>query len=115
DYQWSINDANGLVDQISTGTTPAFTYNFTNATQSIKDYAVTLRALLASGCYGDSTRTIRVNPIPSSAFIYDTVQFDCQRMILNLDATQKGLVEYAWSISINGTVLYTSTTDGDNF
>jgi gliding motility-associated-like protein len=115
DYLWSINDANGLVAQISTGTTPAFTYSFSNATQSIKDYAVTLRALLASGCYGDSTRTIRVNPIPASDFELDTVQFDCQRMIINMNATQKGLVQYAWSISVNGTIMYTSTTDGDNF
>ncbi len=115
DYQWSINDANGLVDQITTGTTPAFTYDFINATQSIKDYSVTLRAVLPSGCYGDSTRIIRVNPVPSSAFTFDTVQYDCQRMIINLDATQKGLIEYAWSISINGSVMYSSTTNGDNF
>ncbi len=115
DYVWSINDANGLVDQISTGTTPAFTYPFVNASQSIKDYAVTLRAVLTSGCYGDSTRIIRVNPIPSSAFTFDTVQFDCQRMIINLNATQKGLVEYAWAISINGNIVFTTTTEGDNF
>ncbi|HPH46560.1 MAG TPA: PKD domain-containing protein, partial [Chryseolinea sp.] len=115
DYLWTINDANGLVDQISTGTTPAFMYDFTNSIQSIKDYSVTLRATLPSMCYGDSTRVIRVNPIPSSAFTFDTVQYDCERMIIQFNATQKGLVEYAWTISINGSIVFTTTTDGDNF
>ncbi len=114
EYVWSIMDMNGLIDQISTGTTPTFSYDFINSTQSIKNYSVTLRAALSSGCYGDSTRTIRVNPVPSSVFTIDTVQFDCERMIIHLDAIQKGLIEYAWTISINGSVIFNSSIKGDN-
>src|SRR5690606_15463149 len=66
DYTWSIKDANGLVDEISTGTTPAFNYSFVNSSQAVKDYFVTLRATLPSACYGDSTRTIRIAPVPKS-------------------------------------------------
>ncbi|HEY9047993.1 MAG TPA: PKD domain-containing protein [Ohtaekwangia sp.] len=115
DYIWTISDAAGQIDQISTGTTPTFSYIFNNTSTTIRDFTVDLRAVLPSGCYGDSSRVIRVNPIPPSDFTIDTVVYDCEKVILNLDATQKGLLEYAWSISINGSVMYTSTTDGDNF
>ena len=115
DYQWTIADGVTVVDQISTGTTPSFTYNFVNPTQTVKDFAVTLRAVLPSACYGDSTRTIRVNPIPSSAFTIDTLLFDCERMQFHFDATQKGLDEYSWAITVNGLPLFSSITVGDNF
>jgi gliding motility-associated-like protein len=115
DYQWTIADASGVLEQISTGTTPDLTYEFINDTQLIKDFLVTLRAVLPSGCFGDSTRIIRVSPIPSSGFTIDTVTYDCDKMILHLDASQKGLVVYDWTISINGTLVFNSTTVGDNF
>jgi gliding motility-associated-like protein len=115
DYQWTIADEGTIVDQISTGTTPSFTYVFTNSSQSVKDFDVTLRAVLASACYGDSTRTIRINPVPSSAFTIDTLMFDCERMQFHFDATQKGLDEYSWAITVNGLPLFSSTTVGDNF
>lgn len=115
EYQWSIFDNTGLVDEISTGTTPALTYNFINTTQSIQDYSVTLRAILPSTCYGDSTRSIRISPVPSSEFTIDTLVFDCQHMQLHLEAGQKGLAEYFWEVVINNIVLYSSTTVGDQF
>ncbi|MDQ2657016.1 MAG: PKD domain-containing protein, partial [Bacteroidota bacterium] len=113
DYTWRINDANGLVDEISTGTTPAFAYNFVNASQSVKDYFVTLRATLPSACYGDSTRTVRIAPVPTSNFSVDTVTYACDHILLRLRASQKGLSEYSWIISINNVVVFSSTADGD--
>lgn len=115
DYTWTISDASGVVDQISTGTTPSFTYSFVNNTQAIQDFQIALLATLPTGCSGDSTRTIRVNPVPSSAFTITTVEDDCQHVIVNLDATQKGLAEYDWTISINGIPVFSSVTSGDNF
>ncbi len=113
DYTWRISDANGLVDEISTGTTPTFAYNFVNGSQAVKDYFVTLRATLPSACYGDSTRTIRIAPVPSSNFSVDTVSYACDRMSLRLNAWQKGLSEYSWIISINNVVVFSSTADGE--
>jgi len=113
DYTWKISDANGAVEEISTGTTPNFTYSFANASQVVKDYFVTLRATLPSACYGDSTRTIRVSPVPSSEFTVDTVTYACDHVLLALNAAQKGLAEYAWTIMINNVVVYASTDDGE--
>jgi gliding motility-associated-like protein len=114
DYAWIINDAAGLVDQISTGTTPSFQYSFNNTSQLVKDFYVTLRATLPSACYGDSTRTIRISPVPSSDFAVDTVSYACDRIILGMDASQKGLSKYTWTISINSVVVFSSTTDGEH-
>lgn len=112
DYTWLIRDAGGLLDQVSTGTTPSFSYVFDNTSQSVKDFFVTLRATLPSTCYGDSTRTIRIAPVPLSDFSIDTVSYACDRILLALDAAQTGLSEYVWNISINGVLVYSSTTDG---
>jgi gliding motility-associated-like protein len=114
DYTWRITDANGLVDEISTGTTPSFAYNFNNASQAVKDFYITLRATLPSTCYGDSTRTIRISPVPSSGFVVDTVSYACDRIVVSLDATQKGLSEYDWNIFINDVLVFNaSNTEGD--
>ena len=115
EYLWTISDANGVIDQASTGTTPEFMYEFENNDQSLKDFYITLRASLPSGCFGDSTRVIRVSPVPSSAFVIDTVSNTCEKIILNLNATQKGLQEYEWTIISNGTTIFNSTTVGDVF
>lgn len=108
DYTWRIDDANGLVDEISTGTTPYFEYTFNNTSQSVKDFLVTLRTTLPSTCYGDSTRRIRISPVPSSDFTIDTLVYTCDRILLNLQASQKGLSEYKWNISINSEVVYSA-------
>lgn len=113
DYTWTVSDNNGVIDVISTGTTPSFSYEFANSTQSMKDFRVSLRATLPSACYGDSTRLIRISPLPSSAFEIDTLLFDCEAMQLRFEATQKGLSEYAWVLSINGTVVTAATGASD--
>lgn len=115
EFLWNINDANGLVTQVSTGTTPAFNYNFVNATQSVQNYFVTLRARLSTGCYGDSTRIIRINPLPLSDFTITPLVSDCNVMRVQFDALQKGLNEYEWTIEVNGIPTLVSTTLGDRF
>jgi len=105
DYRWRISDTSGIISETSTGTTPAFSYAFANTTQAIKDFSVTLITTLPSGCFGDSTRTIRISPIPTSNFIIDTLLFDCQLMRLRLRANQKGLANYHWTVRENGILV----------
>jgi gliding motility-associated-like protein len=113
DYTWKVTDLSGVISQASTGTTPTYTYNFVNSTSLMKDFQVTLTATLASGCFGDSVRTIRISPVPVSTFDIDTLQFDCERMRLRFVATQKGL-EYHWIVSENATIM-SDVTSGDDW
>jgi gliding motility-associated-like protein len=115
DYTWSVTDANGLISSNSTGITPSFSFNFSNATQSLKDFSVKLKTTLASGCANDSTRTIRIAPVPMSLFNIDTLQFDCQLMSINLSASQKGLSAYHWVVVQDGVVLSDVTNSSDQF
>jgi gliding motility-associated-like protein len=113
EYRWQIRDNLGLIDDISSGTTPAFSYQFVNATQSIKDFQITLLTSLTSGCFGDSTRTIRISPVPISQFTIDTLQFDCSVMRIRLSAVQKGLSSYHWQITENGIPTVDATSAAD--
>ncbi len=115
DYNWTVSDANGTIATTSTGTTPAFRYSFSNTTLAIKDFSVKLRTTLATGCFGDSTRTIRISPVPSSVFKVDTLQFDCNVMKINLIASQKGLASYHWVIAENNVVVNDVTNSSDQF
>ncbi|MBX2945003.1 MAG: PKD domain-containing protein [Cyclobacteriaceae bacterium] len=110
EYRWQVSDASGVLDDISTGTVPAFTYNFVNTGQLIRDYQVTLRTTLSTGCYRDSTRIIRINPVPVSDFAIDTIQFDCNSMRLRFEAQQKGLPEYTWAVTIDGSLVFSVTS-----
>lgn len=105
DYRWRIEDGVGVVSDVSTGASPNYTFVFSNATNLIQDYRVTLTSTLATGCFGDSTRTIRVSPVPTSLFTIDTLVFDCQRMRIRATATQTGLPEYHWVVRENGLPL----------
>lgn len=112
DYRWRIRDVSGVVADVSTGTAPAFTYAFTNPTSAVRDFAVELTTTLPSGCSGDSTETIRISPVPSSAFLIDTLFFDCQRFKVRMSAAHKGL-EYHWIVSENGIPLLNTTSTND--
>ncbi len=104
-YMWNISDINGPVSSTSTGTVPSFSYQFTNTTQALKDYFVTLHTTLSSGCFGDSTRTIRISPVPLSTFSIDTLAFDCNILRLHFKADQSGLQEYHWVIQENSVTV----------
>ncbi len=113
DYLWSVSDASGLLSQQSTGVNPDFNFNFSNNTNSFKDFRVNLLTTLSSGCQGDSTRTIRVSPVPTSLFVIDTLQFDCNVMELRLTALQKGLSSYHWIIEENNVPVVNSISTQD--
>ncbi len=112
DYRWRVSDASSLISDVSTGTAPGYTHFFTNTGATIKDFSVELTTTLSTGCFGDSTRTIRVNPVPTSAFTIDTLIFDCQRMRVRLSALQKGL-EYHWLVAENGLTMINTVGTND--
>ena len=113
EYRWQITDNAGLIDDISSGTTPAFSYQFVNITQAVKDFQITLHTSLTSGCFGDSTRTIRISPVPISQFTIDTLQFDCSVIRIKLSSVQKGLSSYHWQIAENGIPTVDATSPAD--
>ncbi len=113
DYTWTVSDQNGVVTSASTGTSPNFSFLFSNSTQSLKDFSVDLKTTLPSGCFSDSIRTIRIAPVPNSLFTIDTVQYDCQVFVLNLSATQKGLSNYHWVVVQDGITLTDVTNTSD--
>jgi gliding motility-associated-like protein len=113
DYSWKVSDVNGLVFQTSTGTNPAFNYSFSNLTDSYKDFSVNLVTTLSSTCNGDSTRMIRVSPVPTSLFVIDTLQFDCEKVKMRLTAIRKGLSAYHWVITENATTVVNITSTQD--
>lgn len=115
DYKWQLLDGSVMVSEVSTGTDPRFSYVFANSTSSLKDYSVKLITTLSSGCYGDSTRTIRISPVPVSAFEIDTLQFDCQILKVRLTAEQKGLSSYHWVTKENGVPTVDVTNSNDTF
>ncbi len=111
DYLWTVSDPSGVLTQQSSGVNPNFNFLFTNPTTSFRDFKVTLTTSLPAGCKGDSTRTIRISPVPISLFILDTLQLDCDVMRIRATAVQKGLSSYHWKISENGiTVVDTRST-----
>lgn len=113
DYRWIITDASGTLTDQSTGTTPDFSFEFINSTQSLRDYQVTLRTTLPTSCARDSIKVIRISPVPVSNFTVDTLVFDCEVMNMRFDAQQKGLVEYVWTIEVNGSILFSQNGPDD--
>lgn len=112
-YQWTVSDDSGLVHQENTGKNPAFDFTFFNNTQSVKNYYINLNATLASGCSSDSTRTIRVNPIPVADFSIDTLEVSCEMIKVAFEASQKGHSSYRWEIRENGDVIFASDGTAD--
>ncbi|MDN5203265.1 PKD domain-containing protein [Fulvivirgaceae bacterium BMA10] len=100
-YRWIINDGAGTIDTvIQSNTNPTLLYNFTNTTQTILNYTVTLQVELTTvGCVIPSNQLVRVNPIPSSQFTHTVIDEDCDFVTVNIDALQKGLPAYNWTLS----------------
>jgi len=118
-YTWQVTDENGIQlqpDEVNVPPNDAFNFTFMNtSTTDIQDFSVQLTTNFAGGCPSDSTREIRINPIPAATFIVDTLVFDCESMTLQMEADQKGLNEYAWEIRVNSVMVFSSTSVGDQF
>ena len=75
-------------------------------------FFIRLTTTLATGCFGDSIRTIRVSPVPVSNFTIDTLVFDCIKMRVRLAAQEKGL-QYHWVISENAVMMLNTLGSND--
>lgn len=115
EYIWRISDDKGLIAEINTDTTSAFGYTFVNDTTVAKNFYATLRTTFATGCYNDSTLTVRINPVPSSDFIIDTLEYGCDIVRIRTEALQKGLPAYHWTVAVNGDVVLSSSAMGEGF
>lgn len=116
DYTWTVsNSANTILDQTSTGTNPNYSYQFTNLTQQVQDYRVNLRTSFLSGCFKDSVRTIRINPVPVGTFKIDTVLLNCDDIRYRFSADQLGLVRYNWQLYQNNVKIVDSDQLGSFF
>ncbi len=113
-FRWTINDGNGNVNSFTRPVSdPSFSHTFTNATNTIINYEVTLEVELSVvGCVVPFRQTIRSNPNPTSAFTISEVDRNCEFITVNIDATDKGLAVYDWSVS---TTAANSPVFDDNF
>ncbi len=118
-YTWEVRDELGALVAAPIVKIPpdgAFTFLFVNSTTSdVLDFDVTLNTSFVGGCPSDSTRTIRVNPIPSALFQIDTLLLSCEEMTLQMSSIQKGLMNYQWEVFINGSSVFSSSAVGDVF
>jgi len=113
DYLWKVSDSTAVLAHSSTGTSPNFNFAFSNFTNSFKDFKVNLITTLSSGCKADSSRTIRISPVPTSLFVIDTLFFNCTSMRLRATAMQKGLSGYHWVVTENNIPVVNSTSTSD--
>ena len=114
-FTWTIRNAEGVIrKETNNATNSEFVHSFEATGQGINSYSVNLEADIADMCVGDSTLLINVNPVPSSAFTIDTLEIGCEMMVLEVDATQKGLLEYNWTIDKGG-MIFMNSSYGDNF
>lgn len=114
-YTWTVNDEEGVIRGESiNATTTQFLQTFTANGNGINSYSINLQADIPDMCVADSTLFVNVNPVPQSGFTIDTLEFGCEHLVLEIDANQKGLLEYNWTINKGG-MVFLNKTYGDNF
>ena len=115
DYGWTVRNQEGVIRaETIDGSISQFTHTFTAVGNGINSYTVHLDANISDICVGDSSLMVNVNPVPQSIFNIDTLEFGCENMVLEIDANQKGLLEYTWTINKGG-IIFLNKTYGDNF
>ena len=115
DYTWTIRNSEGVIrkQNITDGSTD-FTHVFNANGNGINSYTIELDATIDGMCVGDSTLNVNVNPVPIADFTIDTLESACERMVLSIDAVQKGLLEYNWMINKGGMIAINNSY-GDSF
>lgn len=103
-YIWTLIDQNGALDgyPITTlNTNPNFNqlnYTITNTSATIANYRMILEAQKTGVCISNDTFNIQISPQPDATFSL-VREDDCEQVIFTLEATQKGLTDYAWSFN----------------
>ena len=115
-YTWTVRSKDGevVMSKKINADSSHLMYSFPAEGKGINTYTVNLKAELADICVSDSTLSLNVNPMPTSDFTIDTLEIDCNMMLLEVNAVQKGLLEYKWTINKDGMII-NDNTSGDKF
>jgi len=101
-YQWTISDNNGVVTGFpvsKVNTDPNFhelDYNLTNTSNAIVTFEVVLEVTKTGVCVANDTFNLQISPQPAALFTIMRDE-DCDEVVLELEATQKGLTDYTWT------------------
>lgn len=115
EFIWTITNDEGIIRNETTDSfTSQFGHVFDTQSRGINTYSIHLELEVKDMCVEDSTLFVNINPIPESLFSIDTLEFGCDNMLLELQANEKGLLEYNWKINKGG-MIYSSNDYGDNF
>ncbi len=101
-YSWTISDGGVLLPGypvVKVSTDPDFhilDYNLDNTTAAIVIYEAVLEVTKAGVCIASDTFNLQISPQPEAAFTFNRVE-DCEEVVFELEATQKGLADYNWT------------------
>jgi len=115
DYTWTVRNEEGVIrKEVMSNSTAEFNHTFAAVGNGINSYTIQLDATIADICVGDSLLMVNVNPVPTADFTIDTLEFGCENMVLEVNASQNGLLEYNWMINKGG-MISMNNSYGDNF
>ncbi len=115
DFTWTVSYQDSVIlKEKNPASNSQFKHTFDAVGKGINSYKVNLTADINDICSADSTLSINVNPIPESGFDIDTLDIGCDYMVIEVNALQKGLVNYSWMIT-KGSYIYMIDTLEDNF
>ncbi|MEQ9403632.1 MAG: PKD domain-containing protein [Cyclobacteriaceae bacterium] len=103
-YQWTLSDANGVlagypVTKVSTD--PDFhqlDYQIENTSNAILSVQAVLEVTKTGVCVSNDTFNLQISPQPAAVFTLIRDE-DCDEVVLEIEATQKGLTNYAWTFN----------------
>lgn len=101
-YQWTLSDQNGIIDGYpvsKVSTDPDFhqlTYQLENVSNATLAVTAVLEVTKTGVCVANDTFNLQVSPQPAATFDV-TRSEDCDEVVFELSATQKGLTNYAWT------------------
>lgn len=114
-YTWTVSDASGVLRQETVaGSVFDFVHHFEANGNRIHPYTINLQASIKDICVGDSSLMVNVNPVPTSPFSIDTLEYNCDEMTISVEAHQKGLVNYNWTIH-RGSMIFMLDSLDDKF
>lgn len=103
-YRWTLIDANGalagypIIRNSGDANFNELDYEIINTSATIMNYAMVLEAEKAGVCISNDTFNIQISPQPLADFTFERTD-DCDRVNFTVEATQKGLADYAWTFN----------------
>jgi len=115
DFTWTIRNNEGVIRRETVASDDLeFRHLFNAKGNGINSFSIQLDASIEDMCVGDSSINVNINPVPIADFNIDTLEYGCDKMVLEIDAVQKGLLEYNWMIDKGG-ILEVRNNGGDRF